>query len=158
MEKSALKPNSWTYNHVEVSGHNLESSQTGFLPISFTETVRGCVSLKKKKSPAKLQRWLWITRKKTLETLFWISSKNSASGWWAGGCKPTPFHSIYHHVKSCSVRSSWEGRYTPRISSVNYSYVLCDLDERSGSVSTFAVVLKLSGQGKVLGYWGESGE
>jgi hypothetical protein len=60
-----LKPNSWTYNHVEVSGHNLESSQawgfcmdflnhreggygflSGFPPFSFTETVRGCVSLK----------------------------------------------------------------------------------------------------------------
>jgi hypothetical protein len=23
-----LKPNSWTYNSIEVSGHNLESSQT----------------------------------------------------------------------------------------------------------------------------------
>ncbi len=23
------------------------------------------------------------------------------------------FHYIYHHVQSCSVRSSWEGRYTP---------------------------------------------
>ncbi len=28
---------------------------------------------------------------------------------------PIPFHCIdvYHHVQSCSVRSSWEGRYTP---------------------------------------------
>ncbi len=30
-------------------------------------------------------------------------------------CTPTPFHSIYHHVQSCGVRSSWEGRYTPPI-------------------------------------------
>ncbi len=41
------KPNSWTYNFVELSGHNL------FLlsPLQCTlETVRGCVSLKKYKS------------------------------------------------------------------------------------------------------------
>ncbi len=68
------KPNSWTYNFVEVSGHNLESSQawgflygflkplgkgygfrSGFLlsPLQCTvteETVRGCVSLKKETS------------------------------------------------------------------------------------------------------------
>ncbi len=30
-----------------------------------------------------------------------------------GGCTPAPFHSVYHHIKSCSERSSWEGRYTP---------------------------------------------
>jgi hypothetical protein len=56
------KPNSWTYNFIEVSGHNLGSSKTwGFFMdflngcsflsdvpfFSFTETVRGCVSLKK---------------------------------------------------------------------------------------------------------------
>ncbi len=35
-----------------------------------------------------------------------------------GGCTPTPFHSLYHHVQSCSVRSSWEGRHTPPISSL----------------------------------------
>ncbi len=33
-------------------------------------------------------------------------------------CTPSPFHYIYHHVHSCSVRSSWEGRYTPPISSL----------------------------------------
>ncbi len=27
-------------------------------------------------------------------------------------CMPTPFHYIYHHVESCSVRSSCEGIYT----------------------------------------------
>ncbi len=66
-----LKPNSWTYNCAEVSGHTLESSQTwgfcmdflnhregdflsGFPPFACTvysnwplETVRGCVNLKK---------------------------------------------------------------------------------------------------------------
>ncbi len=29
------------------------------------------------------------------------------------GCTPSPFHSIYHHEKSCDVRFSWEGGYTP---------------------------------------------
>jgi hypothetical protein len=63
---TVLKPNSCTYSFIEVSGHNLErvlrlevsvwiSSTIGkgysflsvFPPFSFTETVRGCVSLKK---------------------------------------------------------------------------------------------------------------
>ncbi len=57
------KPNSWTYNHVEVSEHNLGSYQTlgfcmdffkhregvwfsiRFSSVLLTETVRGCVSL-----------------------------------------------------------------------------------------------------------------
>jgi hypothetical protein len=68
LPKRIQKPNSWTDNFVEVSGNNLESSQTwgfcmdflnhreegtvflsGFPPFSFTvvETARGCVSLKK---------------------------------------------------------------------------------------------------------------
>jgi hypothetical protein len=37
-----------------------------------------------------------------------------------GGCTSTSFPSIYHHVQSCSVRSSWESRYT-------HPYVLCAL-------------------------------
>ncbi len=41
-------------------------------------------------------------------------------------CTPTPFHSVYHHIHSCSVRSSREGRYAHSISSlVLYPYVLC---------------------------------
>ncbi len=39
------------------------------------------------------------------------------------GCTPTPFHCIYHHIQSCSVRSSWVGRYTHPISSLQI-YVL----------------------------------
>jgi hypothetical protein len=35
-----------------------------------------------------------------------------------GECTPTPFHYIYHHVQSCSVLSSWVGRYTHPISSL----------------------------------------
>jgi hypothetical protein len=30
-----------------------------------------------------------------------------------GGCTPTPFHYIYHHVQSCGIGSSWEGSSTP---------------------------------------------
>jgi hypothetical protein len=66
------KPSSGTYNHVEVSGHNLEILRleflyvflktigkrygflSGFPPFSFAETVRGWVSLKKYNSQAKL--------------------------------------------------------------------------------------------------------
>jgi hypothetical protein len=47
-----------------------------------------------------------------------------ASG--GGGCTLTPFHYIYHHVQSCGVRSSWERRYTPTISTLRL-YVLCSL-------------------------------
>ncbi len=41
-----------------------------------------------------------------------------------GGCTPTLYNYIYYHVQSCDVRSSWEGRYTPSISSLPL-YVLC---------------------------------
>jgi hypothetical protein len=37
------------------------------------------------------------------------------------GGAPTPFHYIYHHVQSCTVLSSWRGRYTPPISSLPLS-------------------------------------
>ncbi len=73
-----LKPNSWTYNSVEVSRHNLESSQTWgfcmdfwnqregvcFPPFSFTDvqlkcrTVRGCVSLEKFKLLSGFRPWI----------------------------------------------------------------------------------------------------
>jgi hypothetical protein len=42
----------------------------------------------------------------------------------SGGNTPTPLHYIYHHVQSCGVRSSWEGRYTPCFSTLPL-YVLC---------------------------------
>ncbi len=38
-----------------------------------------------------------------------------------GPSTPSPFHSIYHHDQSCGVRSSWEGRYTPPISTLPFS-------------------------------------
>ncbi len=41
-----------------------------------------------------------------------------------GGCSPTSFHYIYHHVQSWGVRSSWEGRYTCPIYTLPL-YVLC---------------------------------
>ncbi len=41
----------------------------------------------------------------------------SAQSGESGGCTPSPFHSIYHHEKSCGVRFSWEGRYTLYFSS-----------------------------------------
>ncbi len=34
------KPNSWTYNFVQVSGHNLESSQTGGFRVQFLQYKR----------------------------------------------------------------------------------------------------------------------
>jgi hypothetical protein len=89
----ARKPNSWTYNFVEVTGHNLESSQiigkvvwlSIFPPFFLTvcnnltvETVRGCVSLKKFKSQGKAVE---VTmNRKTPKTFVWHSSRNLASG------------------------------------------------------------------------------
>jgi hypothetical protein len=59
-------------------------------------------------------------------------------GWWGGRMHAhlppsIPFHSIYHHVQSCSERSSWEGRYTPPISSL-FLYVLSALCTRGEGV------------------------
>ncbi len=34
----------------------------------------------------------------------------------------THFHAIYHQVQSCGVRASWEGRYTPHISTLLLQY------------------------------------
>ncbi len=39
--------------------------------------------------------------------------------WW--GCTPTSFHCIYHHVQSCSVRSSWETDTLPLF--LLYTYI-----------------------------------
>ncbi len=41
-----------------------------------------------------------------------LAQAGKGGGGGGGGCTPTPFYSIYHHVQSCSVRPSWEGRYT----------------------------------------------
>ncbi len=55
------------------------------------------------------------------------------SSWWkispeGEGCKPTHLHSSYHHIQSCSVRSSRKGRYTTPISSLYpYMYILCGM-------------------------------
>ncbi len=57
-----------------------------------------------------------------------------------GGCTPTPFHYIYHHVQNCVVCSSCEGRYTSLISTLSLN-VLCDL---SHDISNIAE----SGQGR----------
>ncbi len=67
-----------------------------------------------------LTKWQW-----PISDVHSIMMEKTSLGWWWWGCTPTPFHSIYHHVQSCSVRSSWEGRYTPSISSLPL-YVLCD--------------------------------
>jgi hypothetical protein len=43
-----------------------------------------------------------------------------------GEAHPPPFQYIYHHVQSCSVRSSWEGRYIPTFPLFHLNpYVLC---------------------------------
>ncbi len=76
------KPDSWTYNFVEVSGHNLESSQTwGFRiqclhykPVPNSLLLRGGRGVKF----VSRGRWLLIARRKTLRTFVPITSENSA--------------------------------------------------------------------------------
>ncbi len=51
---------------------------------------------------------------------FWHTFRHDGKispGLWGCGCQPTTFHYSYHHVQSCSVRSSWVGRYTHPVSS-----------------------------------------
>ncbi len=53
--------------------------------------------------------------------------------WWlgCGGAHPPPFHYIYHHVQSYSVRSSWEGRHIPTFPLFHLNpYVLCGPSRR----------------------------
>ncbi len=69
-------------------------------------------------------------------------------GWWGWGMHAHPLLIYYHHVQSCSVRSSWEGGYTPSISSLPYMYILCN-------VSRFWIPVHSSGSagicsGKIL--------
>ncbi len=72
--------------------------------------------------------------------IFWRTfhhDGNICPGWWGGGgaCPlPTPFYYSYHHTQSCSVRSSWVGRYTHYVSSLPI-YVLCGWDLRD-AIST----------------------
>jgi len=94
----AQKPNSWTYNFIEVSGRNLESSLTSGFCMDFLNQREGgivfCIrvssfllyrnckrlrDLKKLKSQGKSVN----KRRKTLKTFVWISSKNSVSGHWS---------------------------------------------------------------------------
>ncbi len=106
---SALKPNSWTYNFVEVTRYNLESSRLEVsVLISYTIgkgvwfSIRFCSFLLysvqyltwKLKEVEWVWAWereisrqscrdcIWITRRNTLKNFnfVWISSRNSASG------------------------------------------------------------------------------
>ncbi len=74
-----LKPNSWTYNFVEVSGHNFESSQTWGFPIQCLHYKPVSNQFCSREGRSKKPRWLWIARKKTIKTFVPITSKNSAS-------------------------------------------------------------------------------
>jgi hypothetical protein len=66
--------------------------------------------------------WGILIRRKPQSThrvailLHFIMMEKSALAGDGGGCTPTPFHSVYHNIQS--VRSSWDGRYTPPISSL----------------------------------------
>jgi hypothetical protein len=61
-----------------------------------------------------------------------MTEKLAQAGGRGGGarCTPTLFHYSYHQVQSCSVLSSWVGRYTHPISSLSYRYVLCGMSPR----------------------------
>ncbi len=50
-----------------------------------------------------------------------MKEKLAQAGVWGEGCKPAPFHYVYNHVQSCSVRSAerTDTQYTPQISSLS---------------------------------------
>ncbi len=126
MEKLAQKPNSWMYNFVEVSGHNLESSQTWdfrlqclhYKPVSNHFCSKG----EGEENPL-----LEVTVNSKKENSFVpITSKNSAIG-------HARSLSLYLPSRtSCGVRSSWEGRYNPPIFSSLPLYVLWGLHTYTG--------------------------
>ncbi len=49
---------------------------------------------------------------------FIMMEKISLGSSGGGGCTLTPLHYKYHHIQNCGVRSIWEGRYTPPISTL----------------------------------------
>jgi hypothetical protein len=73
------------------------------------------------------QRPLSGVRTIMMEKLAWVG----VGGW----CTPTPFHNIYHHGQSCSVCSSWEGRYTLPLFLL-YPNILCGIYSERGWACT----------------------
>ncbi len=88
------RPNSWTYNFIEVSSRNLESSQTLGFSMDFLNSMEGGIALyqifvlspsqklqevawvwRNKNLKAKRCRWLWITRRKTLKVFTGFSPR-----------------------------------------------------------------------------------
>jgi hypothetical protein len=60
---------------------------------------------------------------------FWSTFQHDGKispAWWGWGvhAQPPLIHYIYHHVQSCGISSSWEGRYTSPASTL-LLYVLC---------------------------------
>ncbi len=51
-----------------------------------------------------------------------LMEKLAQAAWCGWRCTPIPFHYIYHHMQSCGICSSWEGRYTTPISTL-YPYL-----------------------------------
>jgi hypothetical protein len=65
----------------------------------------------------------WIALAKLV--LHYIIMEKSAQPGEGRGVHGQPFHYIYHHVQNCSVRSSWEGRYIPPISTLPLYKCIC---------------------------------
>ncbi len=84
--KFCLMPNSWTYNFVKVSGHNLESSRTRGFYMDFLGKGYGFLShFLFFLYSVMYSNWTlscrggWNRKKKSRKTFVWISTKNSAS-------------------------------------------------------------------------------
>ncbi len=65
--------------------------------------------------------------------LYTLDSQWPLSGVHPNMMENQPSLVIYHHVQSCGVRSSEEGRYTPPISAIPL-YELCDYNNTSGKL------------------------
>ncbi len=58
----------------------------------------------------------------------------------SGGARPPPFHYIYHHVHSCGVRASWEGRFTPQLGLYMYCTVWSALSAGAYTTTLYVMV------------------
>ncbi len=104
----SLKPHSWTYNFAEVSGNNLESSQTwGFCiqclhykPVSNHFAQAGAGSKSVSRGDCEQQG------EKLFETFVPITPKNLASGLWSSEALR-----LFFFIFPSSFRTPWRGHF-----------------------------------------------
>ncbi len=92
-------------------------------------SIKICVVIEKMKRCNHRVHTEWQRPLSGVHSIMMEKIAQSDEGW---GCTPIPFHHIYHHVQSCSVRFSLEWRHTPPIFHV-YPYILCGCNQGGGA-------------------------